>query len=173
MLIVDRDVFAIECYHEAIPDGSRSVFGRMCVWAGGHRLGDINEPACMLNVSECRLQSHLRRLYSVDDQSVLRGLSDRDAFDYIDRMLYLDHGKRSDERVSMDWQRWCGFDFLTNGGESFDRTKSFIVGDGESLRILFEDEASGFRSARVPHKVFAHVVQEFLKWVAKESESTC
>lgn len=64
MLIGDPDTFAIECYHEPIPNEGRSVIGRMCVWASGKRLGDIDEPACMLNVTEVELSRVLAGLKS-------------------------------------------------------------------------------------------------------------
>jgi hypothetical protein len=140
----------------------------MCIWAGGHRLGDIDEPACMLNVTEVRFQSLMQRMNSLDD-AVLRELSDRDAFEFLNRALYLDE-ERSDEQVTIDTERFWKFDFLTNGGESFDCTKSFIVGDADHLRILFESDRDGFASASVPRAAFTRVVQDFLTWMAAQGE---
>src|SRR3954464_10541528 len=103
MLIGDTATFAFECYHEPLPNETRRVFGRMCIWAGGHPLGDINEPACMLNVTEGRLERFLQRIESLDG-SILRDLSDRDAFEFLNRALYGDDD-RSDEQVSIDARR--------------------------------------------------------------------
>src|SRR5215510_1588035 len=124
MLLGDKEGFALECYHEPLRNEHRRVFGRMCVWASGWQLGDISEPACMLNVAEGHLSRVVARIDSLDDP-VLRQLNDRDAFDFLDRTLYVDDD-RSGEQVARDAERFFKFDFLTNGGGSFDETKSFI-----------------------------------------------
>lgn len=166
MLIGDTATFAVECYHEPLPNETRRVFGRMCIWAGGHALGDINEPACMLNVTEGFLERFLQRIGSLRDPA-LSELSDRDAFDFLNRALYLDDD-RSDEQISIDARRFSKFDFLTNGGESFDCSKSFVTEEDGYLRVLFEDDTEGFASARVPCDAFESAIRGFLAWVAKE-----
>lgn len=169
MLIGDKETFAIECYHDPLPNETRRVFGRMCVWAGGNRLGDIEEPACMLNVTEGHLQELLQHLDSLDDPA-LRNLDDRKAFEFLDRALYLDDA-RSDEQVAKAAERYWKFDFLTNCGESFDRTKSFIIGEANSLRILFEEDRQRFISAHVGRATFVFTVQGFLAWIASEGKN--
>jgi hypothetical protein len=140
----------------------------MCLWIAGYSLGDINEPACMLNVTEGYLQKLLQRIDSLADP-LLNELSDREAFVFLNRALYADDG-RSDEQVSSDASRFAKFEFLTNSGESFDRTKSFVMADEENLRFIFEDDSRGFASARVARKTFMSAVQGFLWWIAKESD---
>ena len=141
----------------------------MCLWVGGTPLGDIDEPACMLNVTEGHLQSLLQRLDALDDPAV-RSLTDREAFDFLDRAIYLDDA-RSIEQIAADSARFFKFDLLTNGGESFDRTKSFLVANGESLRILFEDQQRGFASARVARADFVLAVRGFLAWLTNEGKN--
>ncbi len=169
MLIGDPATFAVECYLEPLPNETRRVFGRMCTWAGGHPLGDINEPVCMLNVTEGCLERFLQRIDSLDDP-VVRELSDRDAFEFLDRALY-GNGDRSDAQIAIDARRFSKFDFLTNGGESFDRTKSFVTEAEDGLRLLFEDDKKGFAFARVPRDAFVSVIRSFLAWVAKDGEN--
>jgi hypothetical protein len=166
MLIGDKDTFAIECYHDPVPNESRRVFGRMCVWLGGESLGDITEPSCMLNVTEGHLSDLLNRLHSLDDPAI-RSLGDRDAYNLLNRLLYEDDD-RSDEQVSLDAERFAKFDFLTNGGESFDRSKSFILNSGDQFLVLFNDAKTGFASGRVPRSEFKLVVKGFLGWVSNE-----
>jgi len=141
----------------------------MCLWIEGRRLGDIDEPACMLNVTEGHLQGLLARLGSLEDPA-LRGLTDREAFEFLDRALYLDDD-RSSEQVSADAERFFKFDLLTNGGESFDHTKSYVIADAERLRIMFEDDRQGFSSGRVGRAEFVLVVRGFLSWVADEGKN--
>jgi hypothetical protein len=166
MLIGDRNVFAIECYHEPLPNPAQRVFGRMCIWSSGHRMGDLEEPACMLNVTEGHLQAVLARLDSLHDPS-LHGLNPDEAFRRLDDALY--HGTgRSTEQVVEDAKRFFRFDFLTNGGESFDRTKSFLVNVGDSVRLIFRDEADSLHSGDIPRGVFTDVIEEFLAWISDE-----
>jgi hypothetical protein len=171
MLIGDPKTFAIECYHDPLPNETRRVFGRMCLWVAGAALGDITEPACMLNVTEGFLQDTLNGLETLDDPA-LRTLSDREAYALLDRALYLDD-ERSNEQVSADSDRFGKFNFLTNCGESFDRTNSFIIGnrDAENLRILFEDEQGHFWSGSVAQPTFILTVRRFLAWVADEGKN--
>ena len=123
----------------------------------------------MLNVTEGHLQDLLNRFDSLDDP-VLGRLPDREAFEFLDRALYADDA-RSNEEVARDAERFFKFDLLTNGGESFDRTKSFIVGDGDRVRLLFVDEYSGFASARVGRAAFLLTVKGFLAWIADEGKN--
>ena len=166
MLIGDKDTFAIECYHDPVPNESRRVFGRMCVWICGKSLGDITEPSCMLNVTEGQIEDLLNRLDVIDDPA-LRGLGYREAYNLLNRLLYEDD-ERSDEQVSLDADRFAKFEFLTNGGESFDRSKSYIVKTGDQFLILFDDEATGFASGKVSRGEFKMVVKGFLGWVSHE-----
>ena len=169
MLIGDKETFAIECYHDPLPSETRRVFGRMCLWVGGNRLGDIDEPACMLNVTEVYLQGLLHRVESLDDPA-LRSLDDREAFEFLDRALYLDDA-RSNEQIAKDAERFSKFGLLTNGGESFDRTKSFIIGEADRLRVLFENDERGFSSARVGRAAFVLTVRGFLAWLVDEGKN--
>jgi len=141
----------------------------MCVWAGGHCLGDITEPGCMLNVTEGKLQSLLKRMDSLEDPA-LCDRADRDAFEFLDHALYLDNGQ-SFEQVQADSCRFRKFDFLTNGGESFDRTKSFVIADGDRVRLLFKDDRRGFASAHIDRDIFVRTIQGFLAWVAEEGKN--
>ncbi|MEM7430485.1 MAG: hypothetical protein AAF351_00970 [Pseudomonadota bacterium] len=170
MLIGEKQTFAIECYHDPLPNESGHVFGRMCVWLGSKSLGDITEPSCMLSATERCLAELLERLDSLDDP-MMRGLSDRDSYNLLNRLLYEDD-VRSDEQVSLDADRFAKFDFLTNGGESFDHSKSFIAISGDQLLIVFDDENTGFGSGKVSRSAFRLVVKGFLGWVVNESANT-
>jgi Immunity protein 42 len=166
MLIGDTQTFAIECYHEPLPNETRRVFGRMCIWTSDRRLGDITEPACMLNVTEGHLQALLGRIASLEDPALCE-LGDRDAFEFLNQALYVDE-ERSNEQVFIDVRRFSRFDFLTHGGESFDHTKSFVVSDGDYVRLLFEDDQNCFASSRIARDTFVLTIQSFLAWVAEE-----
>src|SRR6478609_3116504 len=166
MMIGNQSSFAIECHHEPLPNLTRRVFGRMCLWVGGVALGDIDEPACMLNVTEGVLANKLARLGDLDDPS-LHGLSDRETFEFLDRVLYRDYGQ-STEQLAEDSKRYFRFDFLTNGGEAFDRTQSFIRTEGDRVVLMFKNDANEFHSLRVPLETFLPVIRDFLQWLSDE-----
>jgi hypothetical protein len=108
----------------------------------------------------------LERLDALTDAE-LSGLDDRQAFELLDHKLYLGTESSLDD-VDRNTARFSRFDSLTNQGESFDRTKSFIVRDGHVVRILFVYEESGFHSGRVPIRDFTSICAEFLAWIESE-----
>jgi hypothetical protein len=163
MLIGNPLSFAIECYHE--PLNSRHVFGRMCLWVAGNGLGDITEPSCMLDVTAATLSRLLERLSTLNDPALLQ-LSDREAFDFLNQVLYLDDDRTNDE-IHQDTERYGKFHFLT-GGESFDGAKSFIVLVGEEVALLFTDNVDVFHSAHLPKSEFIDVVGQFYSWFRHE-----
>jgi uncharacterized protein YfiM (DUF2279 family) len=159
--------FAIECHHEPIPTEKRWVFGRMCILASGKKLGDIEEPACMLNVTANHLSSVLRRLDTLDE-SDFYDLSDNSLFELLDNALYRDDDRTTAE-VAADAEKFFKFDFLTNGGESFDNTKSFMAAKQERLRLVFQDRDGALSSAHFSREEFTTAVNTFLAWLAAET----
>ncbi|MDD5273235.1 MAG: Imm42 family immunity protein [Methylovulum sp.] len=164
MLIGNPHSFAIECYHE--PLNTRHVFGRMCIWVAGNRLGDITEPSCMLNVTAAMLSRLMGRLSALSDPYLWQR-GDREAFDFLNHAIYLDNAKTIDD-IHQDMERYFKFDFLTNGGESFDGTKSFIMMADEEIILLFTDNADIFYSAHLPKSEFINVIDQFLSWFKHE-----
>ncbi|WP_181179554.1 Imm42 family immunity protein [Methylibium rhizosphaerae] len=165
----DPTAFAIECIHEPIPNSNRWVFGRMCIWAGGEQLGNIDEPACMLNVTARHLTGVLKRLPELDEPAFSE-LSDAVLYDLLDHALYVDDG-RTPVQVASDATRYFKFDFLTNGGESFDRSRSFIASSNGQVRLLFSEPPRGLVASRVDAVAFATAVTEFLAWLESEGNN--
>ena len=169
MLLGTKQTFAIECYHDPFPNAAKRVFGRMCVWVNGAPLGDIEEPACMLNVTEGHLSGVIARLEVLSDNT-LDELDDQALFNFLDQALYLDDD-RTTEEVQNDADKYFKFDFLTNGGESFDRTKSFVVSSGSNIRLLFSDCKAQFHSALVSQELFVKTITSFFKWIKNEEQN--
>lgn len=121
----------------------------------------------MLNVTAKHLSDVLRRLDKLDE-SDLYGLSDESLFELLDHALY-----RGDEsttaQVVTDAERFFKFNFLTNGGESFDNTKSFIVAQQNQLRLLFQNSSGNFSSVHIAREDFTATVNAFLAWHTAES----
>jgi hypothetical protein len=169
MLIGDPNHFAIECHHDPISNETQRVFGRMCIHTASGILGDVSEPSCMLNVTEGILTRVLGNLPKLNDTEVLK-LSDLEAFDFLNRVLYLEID-RSAEELWQAHERYFKYDFLTQGGESFDRTKSFAILTDEQVRVIFTDHNGKFHSTHISLCVFRDVIQSFFAWLKKEGNS--
>ena len=167
----DPSRFAIRCVHEPILNETARVFGRMCIIVGGQQLGDFNEPACMLNVTEGHLQAVLRRLSNLFDPA-FDELADVALYRLLSRALY-ESDERTSEQVAADAERYFKFDFLTNGGESFDRFRSFICLSKGRVKILFADASDVPIVANVEAEYFAETVAAFLSWLSAEGEASC
>jgi hypothetical protein len=135
----------------------------MCIRAGDKILGDFYEPACMLNVTASHLQGILERLPKLASDA-FQGESDASVWETIDEAIYQDDD-RSMEEIVADSERYFRYDFLTNGGESFDNSKSFIVRDGDNVRLLFKGDDAAPDSITVDVSTFCTVVSGFLDWI--------
>ena len=118
----------------------------------------------MLDVPGNILRNLVGRLDSLDDPA-LADISDRDAFDLLESASY---GCLESRLPVLDIESFDKFDFLTNAGESFDGTISFVIGAGDYLRLLFTDEKRIFHAARVEHSAFIRTVTEFLRWMDEQ-----
>ena len=132
-------------------------------------LGNIDEPACMLNVTEGFFVDLLPAIQNLENRE-LSEMPDVEAFKLLDNAVYLDDD-RSSEQLASDAAKYSKFDFLTNGGESFDGTKSFIHRVGDVIRILFTDESDRFHSIHVEREEFEKVITQFLCWLEKEGQT--
>jgi len=169
MIIGDQSSFAIECYHEPIPNESKRVFGRMCIWVKDNALGNINEPSCMLNVTEGILERVIDWFQYHDDEELVQ-LSDLEAFTFLNKTIYSAEYRTQEELLRVH-DRYYHYDFLTHGGESFDGKMSFIIAAEENVRILFEDIAGKFHSGHIPMKEFLAVINLFFSWLQSEGKN--
>jgi len=168
MIFGDPDTFAIECHHDPVANESRRVYGRIRLWVAGLTLGNINELTCWLNPIGSCLESVLNAL-ALDPDPDVDLLDDCDAFAFLDQKLYLDD-ERTSAQINDDARRFARFHFLTNSGESFDHTKSFVVRSGDRVRVLFRDDHDKFHAGDVNYDVFKWVVESFFHWIDSERE---
>ena len=171
MLFGNPSTFAIECFHDPIPNDNGWVFGRMAILMNGGRLGDIAEPDCMLNVTVGHLEEVLRNIDNLDETEFYE-LADAELFELLDCALY-GNDDRSSMEVTADAVKYRKFDFLTNDGESFDNTKSFLVARGQLFRLIFRDYDGALLSAHFSRAEFESVVVAFITWLAHERENIC
>ncbi|MBN8747793.1 MAG: hypothetical protein J0I65_09825 [Variovorax sp.] len=73
----------------------------------------------MLNVTAARFDGVMGRLQDLADPE-LQDLTDAQLYELLDNAIYRDD-HTTPAQVAADAERFFKFDFLTNGGESFDR----------------------------------------------------
>lgn len=164
--IGDRSAFQIQCVHESFPGSDGHVFGRMCLRFEDDVLGDFDEPACMLDVSARYFEGALKNLAEHDDPE-LPALTDEQLWERLDSALYRDDN-RTIEQIDADAERYRRFDFLTNGGEPFDNSKSFFLATAHEVRILFTNDEQPMLGVRVERSVFVETLQAWLQWLNSE-----
>jgi hypothetical protein len=158
--IGDRAVFQIQYVHEPFPGSEGYIFGRMCFRFGADVLGDFDEPACMLNVTARHVEDVLTSLGDSDDPE-LCALTDEQLWEQLDSALYRDDS-RTIEQIVADATRYGRFNFLTNGGESFDHSTSFFVGCAHEVRVLFKSDDQPVIVRRIDRRAFVETLQAWL-----------
>lgn len=166
-MIGERSVFQIQCIHEPLPESEGRVFGRMCLRFDDEVLGDFDDPACMLNVTARHFEDALEGLPEHNEPE-LYSLTDEQLWARLDSALYGDDN-RTMEQIVADARRYRRFDFLTNGGESFDHSKSFFLASGHEVRILFKMHDQPVVARSVDRSDFVETIQTWLAWLDGES----
>lgn len=138
----------------------------MCLHLSTFRMGDVASRHCSLFHAVDRFRELLspnpsepeqRLLQSLWDES-FNALSDTAIFGILDREVF--SGPTLGEPADA-----ARFDFLTNTGEMFNRTKSFIVCDPDfRVRILFEADDSRPQSISRPFDEFIQAAESFVRW---------
>ena len=166
MIFGNKEIFAIECYHDPISNDRKWVYGRMCLWCSGIQVGDIEETGCMLNVTEGFLQNFIESSNELSDKN-LNKLGDRDLYKFLDEKLY-SRLEKSREQIVEDSRTYRKFDFLTNGGASFDTIRCFIVRKENKYKLLLTDRFDDFYSFHIDSYLMENVIIEFLIWMSNE-----
>ena len=142
----------------------------MCLRFEGGVLGDFDEPACMLDVTAGHFEDALKNLAEHDGPE-LAMLTDEQLWEKLDSALYRDDD-RTLEQIAADARRYHRFDFLTNGGESFDNAKSFFLASAYDIRVLFKNDDQPVKYVRVDRRVFVETLQAWLQWFDCERASS-
>lgn len=157
--------FAIEAYHE--PAGPQwGGFGRFCIHVQGTRLGNIRDNHCSLfDATNCfreliglPMRPEGRHTIETLWDDSFTGLSDIEVFALVDHALFT--GNPSD-----DLPEYAPFNFLTNTGEMFNGTKTFIAcsPDG-SVHILYQLRDDTLGSGTCSVETFRMVADAYVRW---------
>jgi hypothetical protein len=159
----DATDFAIEAYHE--PSGPDwHGCGRMALSIQGIRLGNIRDNHCSLHLVTERFRELLPTIESLWSGS-FEGLTNREIFALIDRELYID-------APTKNRPHYARFDFLTNAGEMFDESKTFILcrPDGR-VEILYQLRDDTFGSGACSAETFRSVAAAYVQWYDEQARA--
>ena len=164
MTFGDPKDFAIEAYHE--PSGLRwGGCGRMCIYIQGVCLGDIRDNHCSLSQATNRIRKVAADFESLSDAS-FSALSDEEVFALIDREIYA--GEASESKPS-----YAACDFLTNAGEMFDGTKTFIIfRPPDRVHIFFRLGDDSFGSGSCSVQTYRGVADAYASWFEEQVRAT-
>jgi hypothetical protein len=165
--------FAIEAYHE--PSGPEwGGCGRLCIHIQGTTLGDIRDNHCSLFQVTDRFRElvGLPMLHRYGEtietlwHESFDSLSDTEIFGLIDQARYVGEPSESGPRYDV-------FDFLTNTGEMFNSTKTFIAcHPNGNVHILcqFRDNTFGFFACGV--RSFRSAADTYVRWFDEQVRTT-
>lgn len=160
MTFGDTTDFAIEAYHEPCSP-QYGGFGRMCLHVQGVCLGDIRDNHCSLFHASDRIRDVAAHFEALHDDSFV-ALSDAEVFTLIDRERYTDEASESGPSYAV-----C--DFLTNTGEMFDGTKTFIIfRPPDRIHILYRLRDDTFGSASCSVEIFRCVTDAYVAWLEEQ-----
>jgi hypothetical protein len=161
MIIGNTNDFAVEIYHE--PSSPKYLgFGRMCVYGQGKRIGNIEEQHCSLFHAVDRITELAATIHSISDERFTQH-TDEEIFAWLDAILFSGDISDKDEVVHR-------FIFLTNTGEQFDDSKTFIVCFPKSnlIKIIYKElnqqDKNIVRSVKFNMNTFQAVSANLRQW---------
>jgi hypothetical protein len=170
MIFRDKSIFAIEIYHQPLNNNSFYMCGRMCIYLFNKIFGDINNEYCHLYSAYSALLDKINNINLLEYEF---GLSnDYEVFNFLDDKLYMAPDERTLEQIKIDARLYFKFDFMTNTGEIFDRTKSFIYMDkNKKIHIIYRTDEynDGFEDGKIicnelDKEIFENVTKDLIKW---------
>ena len=165
MIFGDPNDFAIEAHHE--PSGAQwGGFGRLCIYINGNAIGDIRDNYCSLFAITNRFRELPTEIGSLWSDR-FTGLTDDQIFRVIDDVLYIG----SDHDIGANFGR---FDFLTNTGEMFNATKTFLYCESGSLvHLLYRVNDGVPQSGACDIELFTSTSNEYVRWFDHQVEAIC
>jgi hypothetical protein len=164
MIFGTKNIYAIEVYHKPLDDSSFYMTGRLCIHLFNKSFGDINEKDCALYEPYITLVEKIKNINILEYNFKLN--NDFDIFNFLDEKLYVGE-KRPREQIYRDLDLYNKFDFMTNMGEMFNCSKSFLYMDCKKMiHILYQihDEKDEIICNNIDKILFENISNDFIKW---------
>lgn len=169
-LIGQRDRVAFEFERTRWPDGYESwIYGYMCLWAGGERIGKHDEEVAM-TVALASFPNFLKHTGKRIDRELMAMPKER-AFTTLYGALY-QGDDLTDEEIDELSERYRHFEISDGGFDYYDGWKAFLIEDKLVGRIIWRKPDGTIHEARVGAGEFDRVVDGFLTALEKTSGMT-
>lgn len=149
------------------PEHKQWLFGTMCLWAGGQRIGRHDEQ-CAMTVAMAGFPHILRDAGKRRDDALM-AMSAVDAFTTIHDALYGDPADRSDREIDELSRRYVRFEVLPRGFDVFDGWWAFLIEDRIAARLLWQSPNEVIHEARIGAGEFDRVIDGFLTELERQS----
>jgi hypothetical protein len=141
-------------------DISTWIYGTMCLWAGGHRIGRHDE-LCAMTVAMAGFPSILRNKGKRSNPALMTK-SARAVFRIVHRALYGAHENLSYRQLVALTQPFDCLSVLHKGFDVFDGWDAYLIEDGTVGRLIWRGPDRRIREVRIDAGEFDHMLDEFL-----------
>jgi hypothetical protein len=167
-LIGQRERIAVEFdLWPSSPDTQSWLFGTMCLWAAGKRIGRHEEQRAM-TVGMAAFPHVLLNAGTRRDDTLM-AMPAEQAFATICDALYGDPDGRTDKEIDEISRRYVRFEVLPGGFDVFDGWRAFLVEDRIAARLLWRSAHDVIHEARLGAGEFDRVIDGFLTELERQS----
>ncbi len=149
------------------PENRRWLFGTICLWAAGQRIGWHDEQ-CAMTVARVEFPHILRNAGKRRDPSLM-AMPAAQAFETIHRALYDNADDLSDREIDELSERYVRFEALPRGFDAFDGWLGFLIEDRVAARLIWRDPDDMIGEARCGAGEFDRVIEGFLTELERQS----
>ena len=161
-IAVEFDLWPSEAGHK------KWLFGTMCLWAGGERIGRDDEQ-CAMTVALASFPDVLAQAGKRGD-AALMAMPAPAAFETMHDAIYGDDGDtRSGREISALAREYGRFDVLPGGFDAFDGWKAFLIEDRMAARLLWRSPDGAVHETRIGTGEFDRVIDAFLTELEHQS----
>jgi hypothetical protein len=167
-LIGQRERFAVEFeLWPSNPDTQSWLFGTMCLWAAGKRIGRHDEQ-CAMTVGMAAFPHILLDAGERRDDTLM-AMPAEQAFAAMYEALYGDPDERTNREIDELSRRYARFEILPGGFDVFDGWLAFLVEDRIAARLLWRSPDDTIHEARIGAGEFDRIIDGFLTELERQS----
>jgi hypothetical protein len=153
--------FAVEC--EVTLPPSSFLFGHICLWVGGERLGDFSQ--LVILTAPAFFFRDLLRFTGQRYDPVFESMSGTEALDFLHRVLYDDEDATLQESRQLQ-QRFARYCLCPGGGEAFDGEFVACIEYLNKDRLIWRSHHNAaIGDLFLDHGEIEDVLRSFLKWI--------
>jgi hypothetical protein len=149
------------------PAHAKWLFGTICIWAAGQRIGWHDEQ-CAMTVALASFPYVLLDAGKRAD-AALMAMPAAHAFETIHQALYGDPGERTNREINELSERYAPFEVLPGGFEVFDGWNAYLIEDRMVGRLLWRSPDDAIRETRIGAGEYDRIVNGFLTELERQS----